>query len=121
MIHLGWHGTLVLNIFLTLPLLERKTALMVSCILGHEEVTQKLVSHPGIDLNFHANDGFTTAFITVRKGKVGCVRMQNNVNWNLFPRCDNPITIYAISQDNHEILRILLNISSINWNLKGRV
>jgi len=98
------------------------TALMVSCSLGREEVTQKLVSHPGIDLNFQDNDGKTAAFMAVEEGKIGCVRilsMQNNVNWNLFPRCDSPITFYAISQDNQEILKILLNISSINWNLKG--
>ena len=81
------------------------TPLLVSCKWGYEEITQMLVSHPGIDLNFQNNDEYTAAFMAVECGHIGCVRilsMQNNVNWNLVPRCDVPITVAAMFQDNQK-------------------
>ena len=42
---------------------ERYTPLMMACVRGHEEITQKLVSHPEICLDIQYDLGYSAAFM----------------------------------------------------------
>ena len=98
---------------------ERYTPLMMSCVRGHEEITQKLVSHPEICLDIQYDLGYPAAFMAVKYGHIGCVRilsMQNDVNWNLFPNGDTVLT-YTLKERKTDVAKLILSIPNLDIDI----
>ena len=97
------------------------TFLMYACHKGRPDIVRRLCQVPGIDLNCQNIVGDAAVWVAVSANQPDCVQVLSTVpgvNWNVKTNSDGwtPIT-WAVVQGYVDVLRILLTIPTIDFNV----
>jgi len=99
------------------------TALMMSCKTGHYAITERLIAAPGIDLYAQDALGNNSAILASENKHNRCLvafAKVENFDWNIKNRESKTVAYKAVVTYNVKLVKILLTIKSINWNIGRR-
>ena len=98
-----------------------RTALIISCSLGHSALVSRLVQVPGLDIDCEDKLTATAAHHASCWGRTECVRILANtgrVDWNKEDLEGRTPLYYALWQGHSDIVDIIVKQPNIDYNVK---
>ena len=110
------HPNIEVNKRINIEGYESGNPFLEACWNGNADIVRRLLSVPGIDLNYQDSGGRSGAMWAVRRGKTEVVKLLKEtfgIDWNL----QSSKGTTAVMRTSLTTLKILKDIPSINWNL----
>ena len=97
------------------------SALMAACGAGNSAIVSRLVQVPGLDFNYHDEDGKTAALLASMEGRTECVRIlaeTDRVDWNKRNNKGFTTLCVALKKGHSDIVEIIVQQPNIDYNVK---